>query len=441
MRGAAWSGFGFGAAYTIRLASNLALTRILFPEAFGLMALANAFVQGLAMFSDVGIGPSLVQHPRGSETAFRNTAWTIQVVRGAVLTLVCWLLAAGLWSYANLLHWPLSGVYASPQLPWLVAVLGLTALFSGFNSTALFVANRQLILGRLVLVDLSVQLLAITVMVVGALIFRSVWALVAGSLLAGAIKMVVSHRILPGHRDRLHWESDAARELFGFGRWIFVSTIITFLVAQGDRLILGGFMSAAELGVYSIALAFALLPVEALRQLSNSVLFPTYSLLSRRSPQELAAKMRRVRLLLMVGSVPLMAVLAVFSDDIIRILYDQRYEAGGWYLRVLSIGFVPSLIIVTLAPVLLAVGDSLRFMVVQLARAIILVVVASISGHVWGSPGLVIAVASVPLLSYPVNAWAVRKHGVLMLGLDLAAMAAGGGLIALGVYLRGGLAW
>ena len=170
------------------------------------MALANAFVQGLAMFSDVGIGPSLVQHPRGSETAFRNTAWTIQVVRGALLTLVCWLLAAGLWSYSHWLHWPLSGVYASPQLPGLVAVLGLTALFSGFNSTSLFVANRQLILGRLVSLDLCIQAFTIIVMVVGAWIFRSVWALAIGSVMAGAIKMVASHRIVPGHRDRLHWE-------------------------------------------------------------------------------------------------------------------------------------------------------------------------------------------------------------------------------------------
>ena len=123
------------------------------------------------------------------------------------------------------------------------------------------------------------------------------------------------------------------------------------------------------------------------------MLFPTYSLLSQRSPKELASKMRRVRLLLMLATVPMMAALAVFSDDIIRILYDQRYEAGGWYLRVLSIGFVPSLIIVTLGT---GAARRRRFAALH-GRAARprhhLVVVALISGHFWGSTGLVIAVA------------------------------------------------
>lgn len=439
MRGAVWSGAGFGLAYALRFGSNLVLTRILFPQAFGLMALANVFVQGLAMFSDVGIGPSLVQHPRGGEPAFRNTAWTIQAARGAILTLACWLLAGGLWCYNHLLHGPISGVYADPQLPGLVAALGLTALFGGLNSTALFVANRQLLLRRLVILDLSVQALAILVMVAGAWIFRSVWALAVGSILASVVRMAASHRILPGHRDRLYWEREAARALFGFGKWIFVSTIITFLVAQGDRLILGGFMSAAELGVYSIAFALAMLPVEALRHLSNSVLFPTYSLLSQRSPEELVSKMRRMRLLLMVGSVPLLATFSVLAYDIIGWLYDSRYAEGGWFLRVLSAGAIPAVVILTSSPVLLARGDSLRFMILQLARAVILVTTALLGGYLWGTSGLVVAVAMVSLLTYPVAAWAVRKHGVRMLGLDVAAMAGGGALIVLGWLVRGGL--
>ena len=55
---------GFGASQVIRLASNLILTRILFPEAFGMMALVMVFLQGLAMFSDVGVGPAIMQSKR-----------------------------------------------------------------------------------------------------------------------------------------------------------------------------------------------------------------------------------------------------------------------------------------------------------------------------------------------------------------------------------------
>ena len=83
--GSAWVVFGHVASQGIRLAANLILTRLLFPEAFGLMALVNIFLQGLEMFTVLGIGPSIIQNRRGDDPAFLNTAWTIQVIRGFVL--------------------------------------------------------------------------------------------------------------------------------------------------------------------------------------------------------------------------------------------------------------------------------------------------------------------------------------------------------------------
>src|SRR5216110_1744022 len=78
VRGSLWTIFGFGAAQILRLGSNLVLTRLLFPKAFGLMSLISIFMQGLTMFSDLGIGPSIVRSQRGEDDLFLHTAWTIQ---------------------------------------------------------------------------------------------------------------------------------------------------------------------------------------------------------------------------------------------------------------------------------------------------------------------------------------------------------------------------
>ncbi len=56
LRSASWLMIGYGGSQALRLASNLILTRILFPEAFGLMALVTVVTVGLSLFSDVGIG-------------------------------------------------------------------------------------------------------------------------------------------------------------------------------------------------------------------------------------------------------------------------------------------------------------------------------------------------------------------------------------------------
>src|SRR5262245_49230326 len=80
-----WSLSGYGLSQAIRFGSNLLMTRLLVPEMFGVMAIATLVMVGLAMFSDVGLKPSVIQSKRGNDPAFLNTAWVIQILRGLVL--------------------------------------------------------------------------------------------------------------------------------------------------------------------------------------------------------------------------------------------------------------------------------------------------------------------------------------------------------------------
>jgi O-antigen/teichoic acid export membrane protein len=93
LRGSAMELAGYAASQGLRLLGNLVLSRLLFPEAFGLSALVSVFLVGLQLLSDVGLEPCVVQNPRGDERRFLDTVWTIQVVRGALLALLSVVLA------------------------------------------------------------------------------------------------------------------------------------------------------------------------------------------------------------------------------------------------------------------------------------------------------------------------------------------------------------
>jgi O-antigen/teichoic acid export membrane protein len=135
LRGSALTAGSFVIAQGLRLASNLVLTRLLFPEAFGLMALVSVVLVGLQMFSDTGVGPAISRSPRGDDPVFLDTAWTINVLRGGLL----WLLAAAL-------SVPLAALWQAPELRQLLPVAGLTLLIAGFNPTRIDTANRHLLL-------------------------------------------------------------------------------------------------------------------------------------------------------------------------------------------------------------------------------------------------------------------------------------------------------
>ena len=70
VRGAIWTMFGFGANHVLRLGFNLIVTRLLYPDLFGLMSLVFTIVMGLTFFSDVGVAPAVIRDPRGDDRGF-----------------------------------------------------------------------------------------------------------------------------------------------------------------------------------------------------------------------------------------------------------------------------------------------------------------------------------------------------------------------------------
>ena len=106
---------------------------------------------------------------------------------------------------------------------------------------------------------------------------RSVWALVIGNIASVALRTTLTHVMLPGHNNRLMFDKDAAKEMFRFGRWLFVGTAMSFLSTQTDRLILGKITTLDTLGIYYIAATLASMPGQALGMLTWNVLFPALS--------------------------------------------------------------------------------------------------------------------------------------------------------------------
>lgn len=328
-RGAVWVAAGHVLSLLLRLGSNLIMTRLLFKEAFGLMALASVVLTGLQLFSDVGIGPAIIQNQRGDDESFLNTAWTIQAGRGLLLCLATALLA-----------WPASTFYGQPELLWILPVVGVSALASGFNATKLFTQNRALALGRLTLVDLGSQLGGVIIGVSWALLDRSVRALLAAGLSAAFLRLLLSHIALPGPRNRFHWDPDAFLAQMRFGRWIFLSTLLTFFAGESDKLIFGKILeeNIGDLGVYSIAAMIAFVPPQGLGKLGDDILFALYAALHNRG-EDFTPVFRRNQKTFLTAAGWATAGLIAGGPTAIRWLYDPRYVDAGWMIQLLSAGY------------------------------------------------------------------------------------------------------
>lgn len=382
IRGAIWTVSAYGLSQVIRLVSNLILTRLLAPELFGLMSLVTTFLIGIHLFSDIGIHTNIIQSKRGEDPVFLNTAWTVQVIRGFVIWLIC--LAVS---------WPLSQLYNNPEILWLIPVVGATSLITGFYSTSLPTLNRKLIIGRLTLFEQGTQIFSTIVTIVAAWLTRSIWAFVIGNLAAAAAQTILSHYLFPSIKNRFAWEREALKEIVSFGKWIFVSTSLTFLAEQTDRLILGKLFSLDLLGVYSIAYIFADMPRSVLMAVSSKVIFPAYSQAADAPRSTFREKIKRNRWPILIVAAFGLALLVSFGDFLILKLFDPRYARSAVMLPVLALGIWPRILTETIDPALLAVGQP-RYLALGNALKLLFNVSAIPLGfYLLGAPGSILAIA------------------------------------------------
>ncbi|MEM7262911.1 MAG: oligosaccharide flippase family protein [Planctomycetota bacterium] len=455
VRATAWTMLGFGGREALRLLSSLVLTRLLWPGAYGLMALTNIFITGLQMFSDIGIGPSIIQNSRGTEPRFLNTAWTIQCVRGAVLTVVACLLA-----------YPVAWFFESPMLAPLILATSVAPLLSGFFSTSLITRNRELDMRRLTIVELVTQATSIAVMLGSAvaihgtiaagvdhfvegsqlplwfegilaeiirtsLITATVWALVVGALAVAIVRLVMSHRYLPGIRNRFQWDRSAAQDLFGFGRWVFLSTLLTFLAQWADRLVIGKCFSADALGYYAIAAIFAAIPTSVVSAVAGRVMLPTYSK-AKHDGRDLAAVFGRVRRPVLTAGAILVSGLVALGEPAIALLYDPRYQAAGTLVALLSIASWFQILEIANSQALLAIGRVKSMAAGHLTKVVGLAVGMPLGYYLCDGAlvGMVAGLIVADAAKYAVTAVAVARQGLHGWRTDFVLSAIAAGIVA-----------
>lgn len=399
-RGSLFTLAGFGAANLIRFGSNLILARLLFPEAFGLMALVFVLLTGLAMFSDIGITPSILSSKRGDEPDFLNSAWTIQIIRSVIM-----------FAMACALAWPMASFYGQPELLQLIPVTAISLLILAALPTRIDTASRHMILGRLTIVELASQFLGVVLMLVAAWATGSIWAVVAGNLAGAAIKVALAWTILPGIPNRLRWERAAVGELVHYGKWIFLSTVAGFLVLQSDKLILGRYLSMEGLGIYNIGYFLASFPLLMGQALTGRMLIPIYRENPPAQSPENFARLRRVRLALSGLLLALMVPLALGGVWLVDLLYDARYAGAQVVVVMVAIALLPQILTLSYDSVALASGDSRGFFMLNAVRATLFIGTMLVAVPGMGVAGAALGFGLTHLACWPLVARLAHRHG------------------------------
>jgi O-antigen/teichoic acid export membrane protein len=404
LRAGSWILGGQAVSQVLRLGTNVIVARLLFPDAFGLMSVVYMLATALALFSDLGVSRTLVLSHKGDDPDFLDTAWTIQFIRCQILALAICVAAGGVAVARHLGLWKAGTVYADERLPYLVVAFALTLVLQGFESIRILQARRKMQQHTLTKIDLAAQIASAIAMVIVAWTWHSIWALTTGAVVAGIARVILSYRLLPGHRVRFRIERSSRQELMGHAKWIFVSSVMTFMAANGDRVLLGGLITVREFGLYSIAVIMAGVLQNIANSVCNSIVFPALSEVHRERPQELPRSIERFQWAYDAMAVFPAAILIVSAQTLITLIYDTRYHDAGWMVMVLAAGVI-GIRYQVVEMSYLAVAKTNYMAYANTLRLIALAAGLVVGRHYFGLVGAIVGVALSQYAAWPLAIW------------------------------------
>ena len=293
------------------LARLLILARILAPHDFGLMGIALLTMSTLETFSQTGFQAALIQKNKDIES-YLDAAWTVLILRGLVLFGILYFAA------------PLAAsFFDAPEAKPIIQVIGLSVLFQAFTNIGVIYFQKELEFNKEFIYQFAGTLADFIVAIAAVLILKNVWALVLGMLAGNAVRCITSYLIHP-YRPRLSRDLAKAKELFGFGKWVLGSSILIFLITQGDDIFVGKLLGVAALGFYQLAYRISNLPATEITHVISRVTFPVYSKLQNDIPKLREAYLKVLQITAFL-SFPVAGLIFVLAPDFTNIFLGEKW--------------------------------------------------------------------------------------------------------------------
>jgi PST family polysaccharide transporter len=397
---ARWTTIWVVASKGLHVITTVILARSLAHGEFGSIALLTVILTAGALCQEFGTGASLIYRREGEEEA-AGFLLAFQLAAGAVLATLL-LAVAGL----------IAGFFANPVLAPALRVLGLTYLLAPLASVPLARLEKALDYRGKALVDLSgaaVQALATAGLAVAGL---GVWSFVWGTL---AGKAASAAAVWAGWRRPVSFAFTGrlAREVLGYGRYVFGEIMLWFISVNVDDLLVGRLLGAPALGVYKVGFSTAVMPANSVGALTR-VAFPAFARVREDLPLLRRAFLRSTEYCVLLGA-PVFALIGVLADPLVATVYGERWAEAAPVLAVLAPYSVLWVAATMVGDLMKAMGAVRAMFWINAGRAVLLVAALLLAVR-WGVLGVAFAVLGVAIVTRAVQFHLVAR----LLGLGAA---------------------
>lgn len=317
--GFTWSFIDSFANQGLNFIIGIILARLLLPEEFGLIGMLTIFIAISQSFIDSGFGSALVRKQNCTEKDY-STVFYYNLAAGIVLYAVLFFSSQAISSF-----------FAKPQLKLMVQVLGITLIINSFSLIQKTILIKNINFKLQAKISVIASIISGFISIVMAFRGWGVWSLVMRMLIQ-SVCMSVLLWLWNTWRPRIIFSFVSFKELFGFGYKLLLSGLIDTTYQNINYLVIGKVFSAGELGYYTRAQSFSMLPAQSLTDVIQRVSYPVLSTLQDNQERLKTAYKKLIKSTMFISFV-LMIGLAAIARPLVITLIGEKWSPSIIYLQ------------------------------------------------------------------------------------------------------------
>lgn len=380
----------------ISFISGIILARLLTPHDYGCIGMLSIFMVLSSTFIDGGFGAALIQKKQPTQIDYSTIFWW-NMGMSAIMYLILFVCAPAIARFYNL-----------PLLSSVLRVQGVVLFINAFNIIQSNQLRKKINFKAISIVTITAALISLIVTIWMAYKGCGVWALVAQSMVSAVIPAIVFWFYV---KWRPSWTFSwlSFKELFNFGFYMFLTSLINNLGQKIQGLLIGRVYSSATMGYYSKAEGTEDMASTSISSIMTQVTYPLYAAVQD-DKVALSNVIRRLAMTLAYITFPLMFILLLCAKPIFVLLYTDRWLQSVPYFQVLCFAGLAGCLQAVNFQAISAIGKSKTMFVWTVLKRVVGIGAVVLGLFFYGMKGLLVGVIINYWFSYFVNISLVSKH-------------------------------
>jgi len=244
--------------------TSIIVARILIPKDFGILGIAMMLVGYANVFTNLGFNQAIVQKNIHNKKTL-DSIFTFDLSISFLLTFLFYVHAGHIATF-----------FKTPECKQIVQVMSIVFIITSFHALPHGILRRNMEFRTFALIETTQSLMMSAFTLALAILGFGYWSLAFGQLIPLTfitIVLCVKAKWYPS----IYYNHNLMKNVYDFGLWSFLRSQINFIALHIDKLIIGRFLGAVNLGFYDKSMSLSQMPSDSILMNLNAVMFSSFS--------------------------------------------------------------------------------------------------------------------------------------------------------------------